>query len=97
MSNLISRINQQIQLLHYQLPHDRKLQETYNFLIRYRQHLTTKKADSANMIFSNIITEQRKTYEEEQQQLREERAEEQRKEYEKLQNRAANQTRRPRR
>ena len=97
MSFLIKEINQELQLLHYQLEHDPKLQTRYNFLLKYRQHLLEKSAAQTEFNINNHIKEQRKTYEEEQDQLREERAEEQRKEYEKIKNRAANQTRRSRR
>ena len=97
MSFLIKEINQELQLLHYQLEHDPKLQTRYNFLLKYRQHLLEKSAAQTEFNINNHIKEQRKTYEEEQDQLREERAEEQRKEYEKIKNRAVNQTRRSRR
>tara|TARA_Y100000588_G_C13512884_1_gene610154 strand:- start:229 stop:522 length:294 start_codon:yes stop_codon:yes gene_type:complete len=97
MSFLITEINQELQLLHYQLEHDPKLQTRYNFLLKYRQHLLEKAAAQTEFNINLQLKEQRKTYEEEQDQLREERAEEQRKEYEKIKNRASNQTRRSRR
>ena len=97
MSFLIKEINQELPLLHYQLEHDPKLQTRYNILLKYRQHLLEKAAAQTEFNINLQLKEQRNAYEEEQDQLREERAEEQRKEYEKLQNRAANQTRRSRR